>query len=88
MAGEVRLGIIVPSANTVVEKWYPKVVPDGASVHLPAWRLRTAAPRRVVQDQPRPGEGREIDAEIDRAGSGGSAAAGRGHGLSHPPYNC
>ena len=34
MAGNVRLGIIVPSVSTVVENWYPKIVPDGVSVHF------------------------------------------------------
>lgn len=34
MAGVVRLGVIVPSVNTVVENWYPKIVPDGVSVHF------------------------------------------------------
>jgi len=34
MAGNIRLGVIVPSVNTVVEEWYPKVVPEGVSVHF------------------------------------------------------
>jgi maleate cis-trans isomerase len=34
MAGDVRLGVIVPSVNTVVENWYPKIVPDGVSAVL------------------------------------------------------
>jgi maleate cis-trans isomerase len=34
MAGNVPLGVIVPSVNTVVENWYPKIVPDGVSVHF------------------------------------------------------
>src|SRR5215472_8165191 len=34
MPGAVRLGIIVPSVNIVVEEWYPRVVPDGVSVHF------------------------------------------------------
>jgi len=34
MTGAVRLGIIVPSVNIVVEEWYPRVVPDGVSVHF------------------------------------------------------
>jgi hypothetical protein len=33
----------VPSVNTVVENWYPKIVPDGVRVHfsrmLIAWKL-------------------------------------------------
>jgi maleate cis-trans isomerase len=34
MTEAVRLGIIVPSVNIVVEEWYPRVVPDGVSVHF------------------------------------------------------
>jgi maleate isomerase len=34
MAEGVRLVVIVPSVNIVVEEWYPKVVPDGVSVHF------------------------------------------------------
>jgi len=34
MAGDIRLGVIVPNVNTVVEEWYPKVVPEGVSVHF------------------------------------------------------
>ncbi len=31
---EIRLGVIVPSVNIVVEAWYPQVVPPGVSVHV------------------------------------------------------
>jgi maleate isomerase len=31
---EIRLGVIVPSVNSVVEAWYPRVVPAGVSVHF------------------------------------------------------
>ena len=34
MAGDIRLGVIVPNVNTVVEEWYPKVVPERVSVHF------------------------------------------------------
>ena len=34
MTEAVRLGVIVPSVNIVVEEWYPRVVPDGVSVHF------------------------------------------------------
>jgi maleate isomerase len=34
MTETVRLGVIVPSVNIVVEEWYPRVVPDGVSVHF------------------------------------------------------
>jgi hypothetical protein len=31
MMQEVRLGVIVPSVNTAVGNWYPKIVPDAVS---------------------------------------------------------
>ena len=34
MTQAIRLGIIVPSVNIVVEEWYPRVVPDEVSVHF------------------------------------------------------
>ena len=34
MTEAIRLGVIVPSVNIVVEEWYPRVVPDGVSVHF------------------------------------------------------
>jgi len=34
MADDIRLGIIAPSVNSVVEAWYPRVVPDWVSVHF------------------------------------------------------
>jgi maleate isomerase len=32
MSEAIRLGVIVPSVNIVVEEWYPQIVPDGVSV--------------------------------------------------------
>jgi maleate isomerase len=34
MTGAVRLGVVVPSVNTVDEAWYPRIVPEGVSVHF------------------------------------------------------
>jgi maleate cis-trans isomerase len=34
VAENVRLGVIVPSVNTVVENWYPKIVPDGVNARF------------------------------------------------------
>ena len=34
MTEAVRLGVIVPSVNIVAEEWYPRVLPDGVSVHF------------------------------------------------------
>jgi maleate isomerase len=34
MTEAVRLGVIVPSVNIVVEEWYPRAVPDGVSIHF------------------------------------------------------
>ena len=44
MTGDIRLGVIVPSVNIVVEAWYPRAVPAGVSVHF-ARMLMPAAPR-------------------------------------------
>jgi len=33
MSAQIRLGVILPSVNTVVEAWLPKVLPDGVSLH-------------------------------------------------------
>ena len=34
MTHAIRLGVIVPSVNIVVEEWYPRVVPNAVSVHF------------------------------------------------------
>ena len=50
MTQQVRLGVIVPSVNVVVEEWYPRVVPDGVSVHF-ARMLMTGegtSPERII----------------------------------------
>lgn len=33
MEGPVRLGVVLPSVNTVVEPWFSRVVPEGVNVH-------------------------------------------------------
>lgn len=33
MTEKIRLGVILPSVNTVVEAWLPRVLPDGVSLH-------------------------------------------------------
>jgi len=33
MTAQIRLGVILPSVNTVVEAWLPKVLPEGVSSH-------------------------------------------------------
>lgn len=33
MATGVRIGVIVPSVNTVVEPWFSRVCPPGVTVH-------------------------------------------------------
>src|SRR5215469_412497 len=34
MTETLRLGVVVPSVNIVVEEWYPRVVPERVSVHF------------------------------------------------------
>jgi maleate isomerase len=48
--GEVRLGVIVPSVNSVVEAWYPRVVPDGVSVHFARMLMPAGtSPERIIE---------------------------------------
>ena len=53
MMEEVRLGVIVPSVNTVVENRYPKIVPDGVSVRLSALPGQHNVSERRVGRHPR-----------------------------------
>ena len=49
MAQRVRLGVVVPSVNIVVEEWYPRVVPAGVSVHFARMLIgEGTAPERIV----------------------------------------
>jgi maleate isomerase len=50
MAEAVRLGVIVPSVNIVVEEWYPAAVPAGVSVHFARMLMPEGiAPERIVE---------------------------------------
>lgn len=50
MAQAVRLGVIVPSVNTVVEAWYPTAVPAGVSVHFARMLMpEGTSPERIVE---------------------------------------
>ena len=53
MAPMTRLGVIVPSVNTVVEAWYPKTLPAGVSVHFARMLIGdgTAADRIIEMDR-------------------------------------
>lgn len=47
---EVRLGVIVPSVNSVVEAWYPRAVPDGVSVHFARMLMPAGtSPQRIIE---------------------------------------
>src|SRR5215469_5568139 len=49
MTGAVRLGVIMPSVNTVVEEWYPRVVRDGVSVHFARMLIADgSSPEKIV----------------------------------------
>jgi maleate isomerase len=49
MSKAVRLGVIVPSVNTVVEEWYPRIVPDGVSVHIARMLIGAGtSPERII----------------------------------------
>jgi maleate isomerase len=50
MAAEIRLGFIVPSVNSVVEAWYPRVVPEGVSVHFARMLMPAGpSPERIIE---------------------------------------
>jgi len=50
MPAEIRLGVIVPSVNIVVEAWYPQIVPDGVSVHFARMLMPAGtSPERIIE---------------------------------------
>ncbi len=50
MTGQVRLGVIVPSVNIVVEAWYPQIVPEGVSVHFARMLMPAGtSPERIIE---------------------------------------
>ena len=49
MTERVRLGVVVPSVNIVVEDWYPHVVPDGVSLHFARMLIGVgSSPERII----------------------------------------
>ena len=49
MTQAIRLGVIVPSVNIVVEEWYPRVVPEGVSVHFARMLIADgSSPEKIV----------------------------------------
>jgi maleate isomerase len=49
MTERVRLGVIVPSVNIVVEEWYPRVVPDRVSVHFARMLIADgSSPEKII----------------------------------------
>src|SRR6516225_1366817 len=49
MTDAIRLGVIVPSVNIVVEEWYPRVVPDRVSVHFARMLIAGgSAPENII----------------------------------------
>src|SRR5712671_2790060 len=50
MAEAVRLGVIVPSVNIVVEEWYPTAVPAEVSVHFARMLMpEGSSPERIIE---------------------------------------
>ena len=50
MSGQIRLGVIVPSVNSVVEAWYPRTVPEGVSVHFARMLMPAGtSPERIIE---------------------------------------
>jgi maleate isomerase len=49
MTEAIRLGVIVPSVNIVVEEWYPRVVPDGVGVHFARMLITDgSSPEKII----------------------------------------
>ena len=49
MTETVRLGVIVPSVNIVVEEWYPRVVPERVSVHFARMLIADgSSPEKII----------------------------------------
>jgi len=47
---DIRLGVIVPSVNSVVEAWYPRTVPEGLSVHFARMLMPAGtSPERIIE---------------------------------------
>lgn len=50
MSQGIRLGVIVPSVNIVVEEWYPRVLPAGVSLHFARMLMpEGTSPERIVE---------------------------------------
>ncbi len=50
MTQAVRLGVIVPSVNIVVEEWYPRAVPPGVSLHFARMLMPSGnSPERIIE---------------------------------------
>ncbi len=50
MTDGIRLGVIVPSVNCVVEAWYPSVLPPGVSAHFARMLMPSGtSPERIVE---------------------------------------
>ncbi|HZK90175.1 MAG TPA: hypothetical protein VFC56_08535 [Stellaceae bacterium] len=50
MTTDIRLGIVMPSVNIVVEQWYPSVAPAGVGVHFARMLLADkGGPEKIVE---------------------------------------
>jgi maleate isomerase len=50
VSADIRLGVIVPSVNSVVEAWYPRIVPEGVSVHFARMLMPAeTSPERIIE---------------------------------------
>jgi maleate isomerase len=53
MAEGVRIGVVVPSVNIVVEDWYPAVAPAGTSIHFARMLMPPGSTREGVIEMDR-----------------------------------
>ncbi len=76
---EIRLGVIVPSVNIVVEAWYPHVVSAGVSVHFARMLMPAGtSPERIIEMDRTDGKRAIRQLSMYHHGSGGEGA----HGLA------
>lgn len=45
-----RIGVVIPSVNTVVEEWFPRAVPAGVSIHVSRVPISAAATAAAVEE--------------------------------------
>lgn len=48
-----RIGVVIPSVNTTVEAWFPRVVPDGVTIHVARMPIGRTVSLDSIEDMTR-----------------------------------